>query len=94
MHILINSGISDSGQKHQQLKTNPAAVRSVLNKWTRSAPGKESFYLEQLLFLRDFVVDLPASRAGNGTSRHLLERLETARTSKVTTRKRTRASFP
>lgn len=41
-------------------------------------------YLEQLLFLRDFVVDLPASRAGNGASGHLLERLGTAETSRVT----------
>lgn len=32
MHILITSAISGSGQKHQQLKTNPAAVGSVLDK--------------------------------------------------------------
>lgn len=50
------------------------------------------FNLKQLLFLRDFV-DLSVSRAGDGASRHLLERLETAETSKVTTRK-TPTNFP
>lgn len=50
------------------------------------------FYLKHLLFLRDFV-DLSVSRAGDGASRHLLERLETARTSKVTTRM-TPTNFP
>ncbi len=38
-----------------------------------------SFYLKHLLFLWDFVVNLPAGRAGDGPPRHLLERLETAR---------------
>lgn len=42
------------------------------------SPPTPQFYLEQLLFLRDLVVDLPASRAKEGPPRHLLERLGTA----------------
>lgn len=40
-------------------------------------------HLKKLLFLRDFVVDLAADRAGEGPPRHLLEGLET-QSSRVT----------